>query len=485
MLVAAAVIPAGCKAWLDDPRPMGETEARDMYSSEEGFRNVLTGVYINMSESRLYGRNMSMVLPEMFAQNWNVENMTMEYAARNFNFEDASLRNAIASAWSGYYNCIINLNSLLDNIDDNRSLFSEANFNLIKGEALGLRAFLHMEALKMWGPVPADADLSKTAIPYVKHVSKNPKELISIPYGKVLEEIITDLDAAELLLADDPITMFSRRVLTSPGGANTIAVGDDFYFFRQSRFNLYAVKAAKARYYMWAGQNAEAKQYAVEVIEATVADADERVFTLCNDAYMDANSTERTLTPEHIFAVYKYNLLSVARELYRANGRLQQTGDNVARLYEDNLDEIRWKPGRYWENVVASNGNSYLVFKKYIMPDGVTASTVVPLIRLPEMYMIATECSAVPAFDVEEVRLWFEPYRIARNIPSAFTSQMTDAATVHARLEKEYRKEFFGEGLMFHYYKRLGVTSYTWPLNLTVDQAVYVIPKPEGQIIFE
>ncbi len=25
MLVAAAVIPAGCKAWLDDPRPMDRT----------------------------------------------------------------------------------------------------------------------------------------------------------------------------------------------------------------------------------------------------------------------------------------------------------------------------------------------------------------------------------------------------------------------------------------------------------------------------
>ena len=52
-------------------------------------------------------------------------------------------------------------------------------------------------------------------------------------------------------------------------------------------------------------------------------------------------------------------------------------------------------------------------------------------------------------------------------------------------LEKEYRKEFMGEGQMFYFYKKHAYTAYSWPENFTVPQPDYEIPRPESQTIFD
>ena len=68
---------------------------------------------------------------------------------------------------------------------------------------------------------------------------------------------------------------------------------------------------------------------------------------------------------------------------------------------------------------------------------------------------------------------------------SSVDNELTDKPAVDRRLEKEYRKEFYGEGQMFYYYKRHRVEQYTWPAAFSVDAAKYVIPRPDSQLVFE
>ena len=53
------------------------------------------------------------------------------------------------------------------------------------------------------------------------------------------------------------------------------------------------------------------------------------------------------------------------------------------------------------------------------------------------------------------------------------------------QVEKEYRKDFWGEGQMFYYYKRQNKASWSLPQSMTVPANGFVIPKTQGQTAFE
>jgi hypothetical protein len=485
ILLFSIILGAGCSDWLNEPRPFGETDAEDLYRTEDGFKSVLIGAYINMSSTDLYGKNMSMLLPELFAQHWNVPiatttgSQTAEGQIKRFNFENDGVKTVVSNTWKAYYNCIVNLNSLLGEIDAKKSLFSGDNYNLIKGEALGLRAFLHFELLRLFGPVPLDADPSRPAIPYVKKVSKTSEELLSIPYGKVLDEIIADLDEAETLLADDPVARFDRETLTDPSDSNTALIGDDFYYYRHNRFNLYAVKATKARYYLWRGNKVEALKYADEIINAVRTNGASKIFTLGDNSYI-LSSNDLLMGRELIFAVHKDKLGAIVEPLYKANGMLSQTSTAMTVAYENYGDDIRWKTERYWQNVPFAGGVTFM-FKKYLSADYATAAKDVPVIRLSEMHFIAMECAAT----VDEAKQYFEPYMVARNLNFAWKDLLIDDHSILERLQREYRKDFMGEGQMFYLYKRHKVENFTWPDAFVMNPDNYVVPKPDKQTMFE
>ena len=48
------------------------------------------------------------------------------------------------------------------------------------GEAYGLRAFLHLEVLRLFGPVPKEASDADIAIPYVTEFTKDPTRTVSL-----------------------------------------------------------------------------------------------------------------------------------------------------------------------------------------------------------------------------------------------------------------------------------------------------------------
>ena len=492
-IIALAFATVSCGEWLDID-PALEIREKHLFTAEQGFMDILVGAYTRIATPSLYGLNTTIMLPEQLAQHWvTTANTTRAYIAA-FDFEQTAVKSIIEVIWLQYYQTIVNLNAILSEIDEKKEVFSAGNYALVKGEALALRAFLHFEVLRLWGAAPADVAPGDKAIPYVSEVSKKPDVLLSLTYEQVHARIIADLDAAELLLADDPILAYPNSVLNAIGtlaGVNESQPhpADEFHYFRQARFNYFAVKAAKARFYAWTGDMARAAEYALEVINAKNPDGSAK-FTLGNETA--AARGELTFPTEHLFAVNNsLSTQTLTSVFFNHQTAYTQTVAAVQTAYESAIHtaDIRFRGNRTWESkVVPLQTTNFNYFKKYNDAGSTTATVAdIPVIRLAEMYFIAIEAGHVELF---------RDYRIARVLDASIDGSLDRAddspaaieqqqAAIRERLEKEYRKEFFGEGVIYFFYKRLHYDRFTWPAGKENVAAGYRLPLPQSQFQFE
>ena len=487
LIVALFLLP-GCSGWLDI-RPQLEIVEEDMFATEWGFQDVLVGAYSKVASQVMYGMYTTILVPELMAQHWLVASSNTDYSnIQKFKMDDPNLDGLLAGIWQQYYQAIANLNSLLAAIDRRADLFVDGNYALIKGEALGLRAFLHFDLLRFWGECPAIAGGENLAIPYMKVMSKDLDILRSVSHDEVQRQLLLDLDSAEMLLGNDPIMHYPPAVLNSPGKVyadGTISPENTFHYYRQNRFNLYAVKATKARFHLWKGEKELALQYAKEIIEAAETKTGSPLFTLANEATMtgiNLSAPDLIMTTEHIFAVHNSAMQGFLSPLFLSFGGLAQDRVAIRAAFEATVhpNDIRSKEPRNWEEKL--NPQTQLkeyFFKKFLASDSKTVQ-VIPLVRLAEMYLIAIECASLP-----EANRWLREFRISRNMESLVDGSLVDEPTRYRCLEKEYRKEFYGEGQMFFFYKRHNVENYTWPAPFRVDAARYQFPRPIDQTIYE
>lgn len=468
----------GCSDWLD-VKPRTEMREDEVFQTEDGFKQALIGAYIQMASSDLYGKNMTMYFPEILAQNFKTLSYqrNTEYYIEHWDFESTNVESLIDGIWKAYYKVIVHLNNILGHIDEAKDIFSYGNYELVKGEALGLRAFLHLDLLRMFGPIPNEAASGKLAIPYAEEMSKDPNLFQTLAYAEVCEKIIRDLDAAEELLKHDPLVEGNNYDLND-WYQNEGEPTDDWQYFRQQRFNYYAVKGTKARYYHWIGDETNAVKYAKEVI-------DSEKFRLANENdYNGVNydyENSLVMLSEHLFGLNVPDLQDIVQPLFKDEEPALsiEYSDDIALAYENSTSDIRNKPNRYWQTV-NMGWDTYNYFLKYTGNDDVAASDCVPLLRLAEMYFILIEDSAIGT-----VNEYWRSFILARGLSENLEGTLTSEEAIRDRMEKEYRKEFMGEGQMFYFYKKHAYTAYSWPENFTVPQPDYEIPRPESQTIFD
>ena len=94
------------------------------------------------------------------------------------------------------------------------------------------------------------------------------------------------------------------------------------------------------------------------------------------------------------------------------------------------------------------------------------------MIRITEMYYIAAECSD----DMELLKT----VRRERNMTADMLGDL------RTELTKEYRKEFWAEGQLFFYYKRINASSIpngNAPSgNVSLNSSKYMIPLPKSEL---
>lgn len=455
----AVVLLASCNDYLD-VKPKSQIEEKDLFSRESGYEDQLAGVYSTMSETSMYGLQMTVGMAEVLSQNLKVNaNSTTWRYVTDYDYTNSNVESVLSSVWTNSYNCIANLNIMLRNFKDDSQL-SQTD-SIFKGEALGLRAYLHLELMRWFAAAPVMSTTSND-VPYVTEYSTSVTEQKSV--GETMTLIINDLlHARELLKAQlHKATSLTRAI-------------------KNCYFNYYGCTATLARAYLWNQDKANALKYAQEIVDVNDGKTTGSlafswvhysVFTGSNDAYrqpsfptemifyLDINDWEKNgntylhaakgvdaLTPSYDYAQTVYELGAGLGADYRFAYGFTQDGEN-----------------RYLSRLWYVEGRQ-------------TGNDMIPLIRMSEAYYIAAECveDTAPARAVKYLNL----VRYNRGLSATPLSETLSTKEVDNEIYKEYRKEFLGEGQLFFYYKRRNYSTIPGATKQG-SHSVYVMPIPSS-----
>lgn len=471
---------SACNDWLD-VNPRSQIKGEELYKSEDGFKKALNGVYINIAKEGLYGRQTTMYFTDALARLWKDPSLNTDvlYAINRFDYTHQNVEPLVSSIFLTYYNSIAQLNDLLKSLDERTDVtFRYNNDKLLRGEALGLRAFLHLDVLRMFGPMPQTATDGTLAVPYVTEITNETSKLVSKTWGEVFTLMEKDLlDAKALLEEYDPVVTATMRQLEDTYYIGTEGMPEDeWQYFRHGRFNYYAVLGTLARMYHWKGDKEQAAAYARQVIES-------EKFPLATEETLSQSGSDLVMYDEHLFDIDNPDLQDIVEPLFATQtASLNQDEGALDVAYESDVhnSDIRYRNRRYWETVTYQQ-SVITHFRKYTGNNTNASSNRVPLLRSVEMYFILMEDAPIA-----ELQTWLDPYIVARSLTrTAIEGTLTTESEIVAFLEKEYRKEFYGEGQLFYFYKRHGYTAYTWPSSYTLPQNALVVPKPDGLTDFE
>lgn len=475
---------SACSEWLD-VQPKTEVKQDKMFESESGFKDALIGCYMLMGETSLYGQELTYTFLEVLAQQYDFVNSFNPYQqVKLYSYSTSSVEAKINNIWSKAYRVIANLNAILENIEYQQKVLHPTHYANIKAEALGLRAFLHFDLLRMfgWGDlVNTPSNLDKLCIPYVTKYNKEMTKQSSV--REVLQYIHRDLDEAEELLAY--YDLYHQKVQEDD---YELPNDDGFYDNRRGRFNYYAARATQARVYMWEGKYSEALERLSLFVGASQpinwVDLDRSVINA------DLASRDLSFTTEHIFNLDIHNMYEPLKpyiEQYQ-----EQSGINVS----DNTKYFFHSGTRAKDLFEVTSGGSndqrfvalydqvdnahYLFLKFKEVPNSQSmAKNKMPLIRKPEMFHYAAECynrldDRRKAVDMLNAVRQARGYDIQYNLPETLTVDEIDQ-----EIRKEWQKEYIGEGQMFYYYKRLGLLI---PNATAEGDAVFVLPLPKNEV---
>lgn len=457
---------AGCNNWLDVELD-NKIEDTKLFTSASGFKEALAGVYSNMSKDAMYGQRLSMEYIDVLAGYYSYQGIRSTYEDwKDYDYESSTSASIISGIWNSMYSNIAQVNSILYWADENASMLSEADRNQIRGEALGLRAYLHFDLYRMFSP-DVKRQPKAEGIPYNKEFG------VSIPPMYTAEEsvqlVINDLLEAEQCLQNDPIegvVPYEIRTVTDQGEIIDAAAKNEADQY-VARINLYAVKAMLARAYQARGEYDKAIEKAQEVIDCGK-------FRLLDFTSIDQteSSVDLLFSDEHIFSLRNQDIDSYSKKLHRnvvSGSGTQNTAlpfSDTYSMYQGNNDDVRYS--KWFDK------NDFIKF----IPDSANIyPKKMPMIKLSEMYLLIAECSK----DTDEAKSLecintLRDHRVRNNTRWQF---LEDAA-----IYEEMRREYVGEGQMWYVYKR---NHQTFPGNSLTGEvepsdAIFVFPLPDSEI---
>ncbi|TYR32557.1 RagB/SusD family nutrient uptake outer membrane protein [Sphingobacterium phlebotomi] len=480
----AVTVMVSCNKWLD-VRPSNQFDEDEQFSTEQGYIDVLIGTYQSMTDEATYGAELSFRFVDVLAQLYGNKSsgtdyyrLSATYAYTQANNNQHSPRTIIENIWSKQYNSIAQLNYLLKRLDTRPAELTEANYKLIKGEALALRAFLHFDLLRSFAPAYSEATVGKKTIPYVTEFTVSPSNVLT--FTDVVDRMETDLqEAIDLQSGFQEIDQIIDNQGTTSSGL--------FDMFRQNRMNYWAAKALLARMYLYIGDKVNAKKYADEVIDS----GQFRFIPTANRIFDERDSLSNiSFTQEHIFSLYHSGLRNVADNFFKTTALNPEGSDlfNTKPVLDGIYESAGEGLGSDIRSTIASpsrwseHNTSAVYTKKYYSDHARNVNQrLIPLIRLPEMYYIAAEAST----NMSEALEYLNAVRDARNISTMLTNEnVSDETAFRNELFKEYRKEYYAEGHLWYFYKRLAYTSLPNTVFYNNMASVYTFPIPDGELEF-
>lgn len=451
----AALMLISCDSWLD-VKPDDKVLQEDLFSTQEGFNTALNGIYLNMAEEQLYGKELSCGLIEAMGQLYNIPlqmtgNTSPYYYFTQYKYTDPKIKGYLERTWEAMYKVIGGCNNLLEQAVLHKSVFAkEQEYNLYLGKLYALRAFLHFDVFRLWGPVYNDANKKLICIPYyTKRVS------LPVPLStaeEVVGYLLNDLNKADSLM---PSEVSAQKM----------------------DIDQFGVRALRARVYLYIGQKEKAYHEAARMIG-------EGGNALSHYSFVEASFAKTGTNPDRLFYTEQIFMLENSQrdKLYEENFDhtlqnetfMSTTLENINTLFR-NTDDYR-----YYQWKVNPGGGKAVSFVKFeqISDDGPRARGQ-SLLKLSELYLIMAECAST-----EEERVkYLDKLRVGRGYQEGSVGADEKGGWVNT-IENEYKREFCGEGQFFFYLKRMNkslIGSGTGTGDITMGSAQYQLPLPENE----
>lgn len=470
----------GCTDWLNiTPREQLSEEAA--FSTEQMVNSMLNGIYRDLSWEALYGQFLTQTFTEYLARYYFHAIGGHVFAPFNswglvaaFAYEDDAVRYRIQPIWNNAFQLIMRLNVFIENVERlEASVMRESRRNVILGEAYALRAFLHFDIYRLFGPV--NMSDAHEGLPYNNSAEVRVHE--RIPVSDFIDLVLKDLETALRLLESDPIRTTGVNDNHREIILNAALSPEDIFaeYYRNRRMNYFAVRALQARVLLHIGRHTEAENAAQATLNAirerntfrwvSVAEArqlenwifhKEVLFGL-NNIHLHTNwislFTGRAAGSAHV----------VTRNMLLGNLFPEFTAATVA----DVVTDVR---ADQWRRIEIVGESAFLVPESYVStrfrrPDhepivrDAFFHDLQPLIRMSELYLIIVEAALHRGGGgVETAATTLNTLLTHRGYPVelllGFGGATVTEEEVWARLERNIYLEFVGEGQAFFFLKR-------------------------------
>ena len=443
MIIACTTLFASCDSWLE-VKPYDQIAEGELQKSEEGYQKMLNGIYIDLNSDALYGQTLSVEMIEVMGGAYTIGSDNSVWGnykdLSSYQYNTEYWRNRLDQTWNKAYALILNCNKILETIDGNKNLFTDGSYYIIKGEALALRAMLHFDMLRLFGPVYSK-DSDKKAIPYYTKQTNSPEPILTAQ--EVMEKITADYEDALNYLANDPVKTEGTMMSSTEDGSS------NFLRYRALRLNYYAVEALMARAYLYMGNKTEAFKYATDVIKT----ADQNIFPFVDKNLVIGSPADpdRIFSSEVLFALTNTSRGTIHKNFFDPS----RLPNYVFRMDDSMMSNLVYggaaTTGGYQDDYryracwMATGSNRYFYKYSDMVANGSIQNTMIPMVRLGEMFLIAAESQSG---DLKAGVQYVNALRRNRGVAS-LTTLTPDL------LKYEYIRELYGEGQLFYLYKRL------------------------------
>ena len=460
VLLCTALL-SSCSDWLD-VEPETSVDESKLFSTEQGFRDAMAGVYAEMASSSLYGKNMTFGFLDVLAQQYDYETVNNAYSAyyriADYEYDRSNIKSQISSIWNNMYATIAEVNNILRWIDKNGGVLTEHNRKQIKGQCLIVRAYLHFDLLRLFAP-DVKVGPNEKAIPYVTTFGVTPTERKTV--AQIIELVKQDIEQAKVELKDEdaifdvvPYEITDKLLETD----RYIAVA-----------NYYAADALLARVLLDEGKYDEAAQAAGRVI----ASGKFRLVDTEASFNVPAEQIDLLFNDEQVFALRNKAIFDYSEDIHlgkrtetTSQGAALPLTTDITGIYDGINDDVRLAN---W----VQNSTGYMV--KYCKEITRFYPKQV-LLTLGEMYLIQAEAQMRSGSgDALETLNTLRRSRI-------LNASLADKGEINEDvLIGEMRREYLGAGQMFFQYKRLNTAVRNVLHEVPAGNAIFVFPIPDAE----
>jgi hypothetical protein len=507
VIVLSAFFFASCEGWLD-LKPETQATEEQAFSTVEGYRSVLNGLYKSMASASLYGRELTFGILDCMSQQYDLREETMKdqkyLDAGKFDYRSNYLHSSINEIWAKGFNVIANANNLIQNLEKCSPDFfgkGEVEKNMMLGEAYACRAMMHFDLVRLFAPAPVSKD-NGAYVPYVETYPNIMADGIGVT--EFMDKVIRDLEHARDLtigldtsaigqcFMESPKSRFQNTLSTSMPAYNKAKEYDSFFMGRGYRLNYYAITALLARAYLYTERYDDALTAAQSVIDATAVQYNP-VQMFSDASWMNMmfgidleKSTDLKLLSNLVFALYNekaYDEFGLSRFFTKEAGSdnyyfvMKKSLFTSPAGMDESSQDYRYNYLKYMAK------QQYALSGKYYCSNDVNVRnqnvTIVPMIRASEMQYIVVECYARKN-DFAQIQNVLGIMKYWRGLSPAVSVDNWD--DFEKELITDARREWIGEGQLFFLYKRLNAdVDFGGNVKRPLTKAECVLPIPDDQ----